>query len=508
MTLRRPDADELARIGELTEVDLTWTEIVTLEPIVAAVLDGYDALDQYPDPLREVIPAVRIPGARPEPEDDPLNGIVRTCSVLAAPEVKNGALSGKRIGLKDTVCIAGIPMTCASRLLYDYTPDIDATVTKRILEAGGHITAVMNTDDFAFSGGGHTSVYGPGRNPVDPSHTPGGSSNGSATGIATGQVDIALGGDQGGSIRIPASFSGIVGLKPTHGLVPYTGIVGFDQSIDHIGPMATTVEACALMLGVIAGIDDTAIDPRQPSSIDVPDYAAALTGDIKGMKIAVLTEGFETPDAMDSVNHAVRGAIETLKSLGAEIVEVSVPMHTRAVPLWNCIAIEGGLASFTSGHAAYQTKGYYNPRLISAMMRAVKTHSHDLSPTAKMGAIVAHYMRDRYDGVFYARAQNMVRALTAAYDAVLADADLIVMPTTPQTAHACPALPEIDLAEHIGQALNMVWNTAAFDMTGHPSISVPVHGVDGLPVGLMLTGRQFDDARVLRAGHAYQQATG
>jgi amidase len=288
--------------------------------------------------------------------------------------------------------------------------------------------------------------------------------------------------------------------------VPYTGIGGFDQSIDHIGPMATTVEACALMLGVIAGLDDTAIDPRQPSKINVPNYSAVLTGDLKGLKVAVLKEGFETPDAMDSVNRAVRGAIKTLEALGAEVAEVSVPIHTMTVPLWNCIAIEGGLASFNSGHAAYQTKGYYNPRLISAMKRGLKTHSHDLSPTAKMGAVVAQYMHERYDGVFYARAQNIVRAMTADYDAVFANADLVVMPTTPQTAHKCPALPEIDRTEHIAQALNMVWNTAAFDMTGHPSISVPVHGVDGLPVGLMLTGRQFDDATVLRAAHAYQHA--
>jgi amidase len=194
MTLRRPDVQEIARIGVETGLDLTADEISTLEPIIAGVIAGYDDLDQWPDPLREVIPAVRIPGARPELEDDPLNGIVRRCSVRAAPQIDTGLLSGKTIGVKDTVSVAGLPMTCASRLLYDFTPDIDATVVKRILEAGGHITAVMNMDDFAFSGGGHTSVYGPGRNPVDSTHTPGGSSNGSATGVATDQIDITLGG--------------------------------------------------------------------------------------------------------------------------------------------------------------------------------------------------------------------------------------------------------------------------------------------------------------------------
>lgn len=503
MTLRRPSLDDLDSLSERYGLHITEAEMEQLAPLVAAVMEGYDALDQYPDPLRAVTPAVRIPGARPTPEDDPLNGIVRRCSVRAAPEI-DGPLSGQRIGVKDTIAVAGIPMTCASRLLYDYTPDIDATVVKRILEAGGHITAVMNTDDFAFSGGGHTSIYGPGRNPVDPDYLPGGSSNGSATGPATGQVDIALGGDQGGSIRIPASFSGVVGHKPTHGLVPYTGIVGFDQTIDHIGPMATTVESVALLLGVIAGRDDTAIDPRQPTTVEVPDYLSLLGGDIAGVKIAVVREGFETAVAMDSVNASVRGAISQLEGMGAEVHEVSVPLHRHVLPLWNAIAIEGGIDSFYHGHTAYQHKGYYNPRLISAMMRAVKTHAGDFSPTAKLGALLGHYMRENYDGVFYARAQNMSRALTAAYDAVFDEADLVVMPTTPQTAHPMPAMPEIDRVEHIAQALNMVHNTAAFDLTGHPSISVPVNGVPGLPVGLMLTGRQFDDATVLRVAHAYQ----
>lgn len=505
MTIRRPDADEIAEIGVAMGLDLTASEIEALEPLIAGVIDGYDALDQIPDPIRAVTPAVRIPGPRPDPADDPLNGIVRTCSIRAAPEV-DGPLSGKSIGVKDTICVAGLPMTCASRLLYDYTSDIDATVVMRILEAGGHITAVLNTDDFAFSGGGHTSTYGPGKNPANPDHAPGGSSNGSATAPATGQVDIALGGDQGGSIRIPASFSGIVGHKPTHGLVPYTGIVGFDQTIDHIGPMAKTVEDCALLLGVIAGIDDTAIDPRQPTTIEPVDYSAALTGDVAGLKIAVLKEGFETPDSTDAVNKAVKGAADKLASMGADVAEVSVPMHKAVVPLWNCIAIEGGIESFYRGHAAFQTKGYYNPRLISAMMRAVQTHAHDLSPTAKMGTVVSEYMRRRYDGVFYARAQNLSRVMTEAYNAVLGGVDLILMPTTPQQAHKMPAMPEVNRTEHITQALNMVANTATFDITGHPSISVPVNGVDGLPIGLMLTGRHFDDATVLRAAHAYQQA--
>ncbi len=505
MTLRRPSKEDLVDLGRRYHINPTEAELDVFFELAAAIIEGYDELDQYPDPVREVIPAVRIPGARPEPKDDPLNGIVRRCSVKAVGGGR-GLLTGKSIGIKDTVCIAGIPITCASRLLYDYVPDIDATVITRILKAGGHITAMLNTDDFAFSGGGHTSVYGTGLNPTNPKHAPGGSSCGSAIAPATGLVDIALGGDQGGSIRIPSAWSGIVGLKPTHGLVPYTGIVGFDQTIDHIGPMAKKVKDVALMLQVIAGKDDTCVDPRQPDRIRVPKYTEALTGKIKGLKIAVIKEGFGTPESMPAVDTAVKNAAKFLGSLGAKVKNISVPEHRQVVPLWNCIAIEGGIDSFYHGHAAYQNKGWYNPRLMSAMSRAIKTHGSDFSPTAKLGALVGHYMREQYDGVFYGRAQNLSRALTVAYDKVFKEFDLVLMPTTPQTAHKLPASPEEDRAEHISQALNMVRNTAAFDLTGHPSITVPCRGVKGLPVGLMLTGAQFDDATILRAAHAYMTA--
>jgi amidase len=505
MTLRRPSEMDLVDIGERHHLNLTEAELEVMAELCGAVLDGYDVLEQYPDPVREVIPAVRIPGPRPDPADDPLNGIVRTCDVKAVGPAR-GLLAGKTIGMKDTICIAGLPMTCASRLLYDFVPDSDATIVTRTLKAGGHITAVLNTDDFAFSGGGHTSAYGPGLNPANPEHAAGGSSCGSAIAPATGIVDIAMGGDQGGSIRIPAAWSGIAGHKPTHGLVPYTGIVGFDQTIDHIGPMATSVEDVALMLQVIAGKDDTAIDPRQPDKIRVPRYRDELSGDVKGLRIAVVKEGFGTPESMPEVDKAVKAAAKALKGMGAETKEISVPWHLKGVPIWNAIAIEGGVDSFYHGHTAYQHKGWYNPRLISAMSRAIRTNGSDFSPTAKLGALVAHYMREQYHGVFYARAQNLTRQLTAAYDDVLGTFDLVLMPTTPQTAHPLPAMPEVDRREHIGQALNMVRNTAVFDLTGHPSISVPCHDVKGLPVGLMLTGRHFDDATVLRAAHAYQAA--
>jgi amidase len=505
MPVRRLSETDIARISDAQGLELSPEEIADFETLCNGVIAGYEVLDGLPEPARKPIDAVRDPGREAGRDEDPLNGVVRFCDVRAV-QPSGSALKGKTIGVKDTICVSGVPMGCASRLLYDYTPHVDATVVTRILDAGGRITAVLNTDDFAFSGGGHTSVHGPGLNPRDPAYAAGGSSCGSAIAPATGQVDIALGGDQGGSIRIPSSWSGIVGLKPTHGLVPYTGIVGFDQTIDHVGPMATTVADAALLLGVIAGRDETAIDPRQPAEIAVPDYGAQLTGKIDDLKIAVVAEGFGSPDSRPEVDAAVRAAAEELARKGATVERVSVPEHAWTVPIWNAVAIEGGVDSFDHGHACYQTKGWFNTKLMSAMRRAIKTHAADYSATAKLGVLISAYMAEQYDGVFYAKAQNLARQLTAAYDKVFERYDLVLMPTTPQTAHPRIAAEADDRCAHVGEALNMVRNTAAFDLTGHPSISVPCKDVPDRPIGLMLTGRAFRDDVVLRCAHAYAEA--
>ena len=503
MAVRRPSQENLKDISERHHLHLTEAELETYYDVVCGVMESYDVLDQIPDPVRPLTEAIRQVGARPEPEEDPLNGIVRLCSVKAT-NPDGDDLVGKTIGLKDTISIAGIPMTCASRLLYDYTPDGDATVVRRLLQAGGHITHILNTDDFGFAGTGHTSAYGPAHNPVNPDNQPGGSSCGSAIAIAENRVDLTLGGDQGGSIRIPAAWSGIVGLKPSHGLIPYTGIVGFDLSIDHIGPMTKDVADTALMLSVLAGADDTCIDPRQPSVVEPQDYMAALGGGAKGLKVAVVEEGFGHEGASTrEVDITVRDAAQRLAALGAEVESVAIPYHRHGLPIWNAVAIEGATDNLYHGGVVYQNKGLYNPRFITHLARAIQTNGSDFSPTAKMGILTGHYMREQYQGAFYARAQNMARVLSSEYDKVLATHDILLMPTTPQQAHGMLQSVEEDRMAYVANALNMVHNTAPINLTGHPSISVPCQAVSGLPVGLMLTGRWMDDATVLRAANAY-----
>ena len=202
---------------------------------------------------------MREPGERPSAEEDPLNAIVRRCRVRA--EGCEGILSGQRVAMKDSVAIAGIPLTCGSAILQGFVPSHDATVTDRILRAGGEIVCITNMDDLAFSGGGESSWYGPTRNPFDPERSAGGSSSGAAAALSYDGIDLAVGCDQGGSIRTPASWCGVVGLKPTHSLVPYTGIAGIDATFDHCGPMARTAKGAALLLQAMAGPDPG--DPRQ-----------------------------------------------------------------------------------------------------------------------------------------------------------------------------------------------------------------------------------------------------
>ncbi|HKA52120.1 MAG TPA: amidase family protein, partial [Candidatus Binatia bacterium] len=230
MALRQPTADELRRLAAAHNFELTGEELEAYRALMPAMFDALDALDQTPAHLPEVTYSERSPGRRPSRQEDLLNAVVRRCSVKGA---KSGKLAGKRLGIKDNVCIAGIPMTCASLVLDGYVPDFDATIITRILAAGGEITAVLNMDNFAFSGGGDTSAYGPTRNPHNPEHLAGGSSGGSGAALYYDDIDLTIGGDQGGSIRIPASWCGVVGLKPTHSLVPYTGIVGIDATFDH-----------------------------------------------------------------------------------------------------------------------------------------------------------------------------------------------------------------------------------------------------------------------------------
>ena len=497
MALRPPTDDDLRRLAEANHFHLNDEEVEGFQAIIPGLFDSYEQLDRMPVPKEPLKYANRAPGQRPSPEDDPLNAIVRRCTL---PGSGSGKLAGKRIGLKNNICVAGMPMQCGSLLLEGYIPDFDATIVTRLLDDGADIVATLNLDNFAFSGAGDTSAQGPVLNPHNPRHLAGGSSGGSAAALYYDDIDITIGGDQGGSIRIPASWCGVVGLKPTHGLVPYTGIVGIDATFDHVGPMTQTVADAALTLEVIAGPEAT--DPPPEAAAPQP-YSQSLGQGVAGLRIGVLTEGFGLPGSQEDVDAGVRRALSIFGELGAEVQEVSVPAHRNSAGIiWGLIA-EGATAYLQSNGMGYHREGFYNQGLIETLGRARKAQGNDLPPTVKLVLLIGSYVKDQYHGRMYAKAQMLRQGLRAAYDSAFGQFDLLAMPTTPMKAHEYQR--DLGTQGTLAHGWDMLDNTAPFDMTGHPAISVPCGKSGGLPIGLMLVGRQFEDATVLRAAHTFEQ---
>jgi amidase len=356
---------------------------------------------------------------------------------------------------------------------------------------------------FCCSGGSHTSATGAVENPRKRGRSAGGSSSGSAALVAAGEVDMANGGDQGGSIRIPASYCGVVGIKPTHGLVPYTGIMPIELTLDHTGPMTANVADNALMLEVIAGEDG--LDPRQYAP-KTARYTRALGEGVKGMKVAVVREGFGLPGAEKAVEAKVKAAAGRLKRLGAKVKEVSLPMHAAGGAIWTPIFCEGATELMMKGNG-WGTN--HDGLFITSMLDAHSAWWHradELSETLKLGMLMGHYGTKHYRGRYYAKARNLARSLRAAYDKVLDECDLLLMPTTPMAASKLPG-PDASREEIVERAFEMVGNTAPFDATGHPAISVPCGMTpDKRPVGMMLIARHWDEMAIYRASDAFERS--
>ncbi len=497
MTVRLPTDTDLRQMAEANYFELSDQELADFQALMPGWFAAYELLDSMPMPHVPLKYRDRDPGYRPSREADPLNAIVRRCTLKGAG---SGKLAGKRFGLKNNVCVAGMPMSCGSLVLEGYVPEIDATIVTRLLDAGAEIVATLNMDNFAYSAAGDTSAQGATLNPHSPEHLAGGSSGGSAAGLYYDDIDITIGGDQGGSIRIPSSWCGVVGLKPTHSLVPYTGIVGVDNTFDHAGPMARTVEDAALTLEVIAGKDP--LDPRQ-SEVPVQPYTESLGLGVDGVRIGMLAEGFGREESEPDVDELVRRALGTLGELGAQVTEVSVPAHREAGGIVLGLAIEGATAMVRSNGMGHHWQGLYNLSLIESFGKARLAQANDFPPTLKLFLLIGTYMSERYHGRMYAKAQNLRHGLRASYDKALEEVDVLALPTAPMKAHRSD--PDIGIQGLISHGWDMIGNTAPYDMTGHPALSIPCGKSNGLPVGLMLVGRHFDDASLFRVAHAFER---
>lgn len=502
MAVQPPSRAQLQSIAESFSLHFEDSALVTMETLVTGALSSYEVVDALAEQDRPTAPQREF--RRPAASENPLNGWSVTCEVTGAT---SGPLAGRRVAIKDNVMVAGVPMMNGSPALQGFVPDEDATVVTRILAGGGIVAGKSVCEDLCFSGGSHTSANGPVHNPWDTTRSSGGSSSGSAALVASGVVDMAIGGDQGGSVRMPASWCGIVGLKATHGLVPYTGGFPIEATLDHLGPMARTVADTAALLTAIAGPDG--LDPRQVEAPSGVDYTQGLDAGVSGKRIGLLREGFEVPGLSEpEVDAAVRRAAQRFTELGAEVVEVSVPLHRDAVHIWNVIATDGATWQMLRGNGyGYGYKGRYSPELMEHYAAGLKKNFDAVSHTVKFVALCGQYMLNEYHGTHYAKAQNLSTRLRDTYDGVLRDVDVLILPTHPMRATAIPPA-DAPIEEFIARALEMIGNTAPFDVSGHPAISVPAEVDDGRPVGMMIVGKRWDEAAVLAAARAYEDLVG
>ncbi len=496
MTVRRPTAEQVAELAERLALNLDSEEISAYQRLLGGLMEGFAALDRLPEELPPVRHP-RSPGVRPGSEENPYGAWYVKTRVEGA---KSGKLAGRSVVLKDNVMLAGVQLMNGTSTLEGYIPPMDATVVTRMLEAGATIVGKAVCESYCFSGGSHTSVTGPVRNPHQPEHSAGGSSSGCAALVAAGEVDLAIGGDQGGSIRMPASFCGIYGMKPTWSLVPYTGILGIEPTIDHTGPMTASVADNALLLEVIAGPDG--LDSRQ-GQVRVEPYTESLERGVAGLRIGVLGEGFGRSESEPDVDAVVQAAAERLGQLGAKLTQVSVPAHSNAGAI--CF---GALQSFV--HTMLDTDGCGTgredvfPTSYLDFHRGWRARTDELPVTIKTMLMASEYLREHHGFRFAAKAMGLMRGLRAAYDAALQEVDLLLLPTTPMKAPPLPP-PNAPPEEVFRQAVLALGNTQPFDHTHHPAMSIPCGTSEGLPVGLMLVGRAFEESTIYRAARAFEQ---
>jgi len=465
-----------------------------------------ERLHAFPPPPPELADAVREAGGPPSPEGDPLNALVRRCSVRARVTIGDGLLAGRTLVVKDVIAVAGVPLTGGSRALEGYVPAHDSTVVRRALDAGAEIVGIANMDELGASSSGCTSVHGPTRNPFDRTRSAGGSSGGSAAALSYPWVDLALGCDQGGSLRLPASWCGVVGLKPTHGLVPYTGIVGMQASLDHVGPLGRTVRDVATLLQAIAGPDGR--DPRQRDARP-PDLLSALddarASALRGWRVGVVAEdpsaGVETDPAVAA---ATADAVARLAASGASVerVELGIAARARAV---HSIAMLSGLPSLLDGGVSYQLGDGQPVELGEALAHGLRERWGELGPDLQRVLKLGRALRRRHRGAPYAWAELVRAEIRREVDRALAPFDVLVMPTSPLLP---PEVPEGDLTEARRRTALAIVNTLQFNVTGHPAMTLPLAAADGLPVGISAVARQHDEPRLLAFAAACERELG
>lgn len=408
-----------------------------------------------------------------------------------------GPLTGIPILHKDLFCTRNLTTTCGSRMLAKFTPTYDATVVKRLDEVGMITLGKANMDEFAMGSSNETSFFGPARNPWDPTRVPGGSSGGSAAAVAAGMVPAASGSDTGGSIRQPAAFCGVTGIKPTYGRISRLGMIAFASSLDQAGPMAGSAADCALLLNAMAGHD-----PADSTSAKtaVPDFTAALGKSVSGLKIGLPRQYFS--EALDpAIADKVHEALAVLEREGAILVDVDLPLTQQAIATYYVIApaeASTNLARFDGVRFGYRCA---DPMDLSDLYR--RSRSEGFGDEVQRRILVGTYVLSAgfYDA-YFKKAQQVRRLIKEDFSRVLSDVDLIAGPTAPGVPFTIGAKREDPLAMYLEDVY-----TLGASLAGLPAASLPIGQVSGLPVGLQLIGRAFDEATLITAADSLQTVT-
>ena len=407
-------------------------------------------------------------------------------------------LAGVPLAIKDNLCTKGIRTTCSSRMLENFVPPYESTVTERLWQAGGVMLGKTNLDEFAMGSSTETSAFGASRNPWNIEKVPGGSSGGSAAAVAAGECVASLGSDTGGSIRQPAAFCGVVGLKPTYGRVSRYGLVAFASSLDQVGPFTTSVADAAELLQVIAGAD-----PRDSTCLKapVPDYCAALSQPVAGLRVGIVRECLEAEGLDPAVKASVLAAADQLQALGCELVEVSCPRFNDGIATYYVIApseASANLARYDGVKYGYRAEGAGSLAEMTARSRA-----EGFGDEVQRRILIGTYaLSAGYVDAFYKKAQQVRTLIRRDFDRAFETVDVLLTPTSPTTAFRFGAHTDDPLAMYLADLLTIPAN-----MAGLPAISVPC-GFDaqGLPIGLQLITGVLQEERLLQVAHHYERA--
>ena len=408
-----------------------------------------------------------------------------------------GPLAGLPLAIKDNLCTRGIRTTCSSRMLENFVPPYESTVTGRLWEAGAVLMGKTNLDEFAMGGSTETSAFGATANPWNTDHVPGGSSGGSAAAVATGSCLAALGSDTGGSIRQPASFCGVVGLKPTYGRVSRWGLVAFASSLDQVGPFASSVVDAAELLQVIAGPD-----PRDSTclNVKVPDFSAGLNKSIRGIRVGLIRECFEAEGLDPEVRASTQAAAAQLESLGAELVEVNCPRFDDGIATYYVIAPSEASANLARYDGVKYGFRADNADSLAAM--TARSRAEGFGAEVQRRILIGTYaLSAGYVDAYYRKAQQVRTLIRNDFDAAFQSADVLLTPTAPTTAFRTGTHADDPLAMYLADLL-----TVPVNLAGLPAISVPCgFSSGGLPIGMQLIGNVLDEARLLQVAHQYEK---